>query len=71
MNLYCPICHKSIKKQPQEHGKKTHFYPFCSERCKLIDLGLWLDADYIITSKNQPEELNSTSENYIPYSENQ
>jgi endogenous inhibitor of DNA gyrase (YacG/DUF329 family) len=70
MNLLCPICHKSIE-TPQEQDKKNNFFPFCSERCKLLDLGSWLDADYVITSKNQPEELNPTSENYIPYPENQ
>jgi len=24
------------------------YFPFCSKRCKLIDLGAWLDADYRI-----------------------
>ena len=71
MNHYCPICHKSIETVPKERGKKTAFSPFCSERCKLIDLGSWLDADYIITSENQSEELNPKTENFIPYSENQ
>ena len=70
MNHFCPICHKSIEILPKERDKKD-FSPFCSERCKLIDLGSWLEADYIITSKNQPEELNSSTENYPPYSENQ
>ncbi len=30
------------------------FFPFCSERCKLIDLGAWFEADYRIPAK--PEE---------------
>ena len=70
MNHYCPICHKSIKIIPKKQDK-TVFFPFCSERCKLIDLGSWLDADYKITSENEPEEFNSTTENYSPDSENQ
>jgi endogenous inhibitor of DNA gyrase (YacG/DUF329 family) len=70
MNHFCPICHKSIETITNVQDKKD-FSPFCSERCKLVDLGVWLDADYIITSKNQPEELNSATENYPPYSENQ
>jgi len=31
------------------------FFPFCSERCKMIDLGAWLDADYRIASKPDDE----------------
>jgi endogenous inhibitor of DNA gyrase (YacG/DUF329 family) len=27
------------------------FFPFCSERCRLIDLGAWLDADYRIPAQ--------------------
>ncbi len=32
----------------------TPAFPFCSERCKLIDLGKWLGGDYAIPQ--QPEE---------------
>jgi uncharacterized protein len=33
----------------------NHFYPFCSERCKLIDLGRWLDGKYQIQVEKDPE----------------
>jgi endogenous inhibitor of DNA gyrase (YacG/DUF329 family) len=36
----CPTCKKPAKKE----GNKL--YPFCSERCHLIDLGKWLDEEY-------------------------
>lgn len=26
------------------------FRPFCSERCKMIDLGAWIDEEYAIAS---------------------
>jgi endogenous inhibitor of DNA gyrase (YacG/DUF329 family) len=54
----CPICNKPVKTPVKEHPQETKFFPFCSERCKLIDLGLWLEADYKITSKppENPEE---------------
>lgn len=29
--------------------------PFCSERCKLIDLGAWASEDYRIASEERPE----------------
>jgi len=39
----CPICKNSI-----ERGAESRFAPFCSERCKLIDLGNWLGEGYRI-----------------------
>ena len=38
--MRCPICKKEI-------GREGNPYvPFCSERCKLIDLGLWASERY-------------------------
>jgi len=31
------------------------FGPFCSERCKIIDLGKWLGGEYRISSPLTPE----------------
>ncbi len=31
--------------------------PFCSERCKMVDLGRWLDGTYKITEPASPEGL--------------
>ena len=31
-------------------------YPFCSPRCRKIDLGRWLDEKYAIPSDDQPSE---------------
>ena len=38
--MTCPICKKEV---PQ---KGNPFRPFCSERCKLIDLDNWLEGRY-------------------------
>ena len=43
--MLCPICKKTVD-QPRENEQS--FYPFCSERCKLIDLGRWLGGKYRI-----------------------
>lgn len=43
--LKCPTCQKPIIWDP-----KNKFRPFCSERCKLIDLGAWADGSYSIPS---------------------
>lgn len=34
----CPTCG-----QPVEWNQESRWRPFCSERCKLIDLGEWAD----------------------------
>ncbi len=30
-------------------------FPFCSERCRLIDLGRWIDGDYVIPGPPAPD----------------
>ena len=39
LKLKCPICKKPVTSQDAD-------FPFCGERCRLIDLGRWLDGDY-------------------------
>jgi endogenous inhibitor of DNA gyrase (YacG/DUF329 family) len=39
----CPTCGKHVEWTPQSRWR-----PFCSERCKLIDLGAWANASYRI-----------------------
>jgi len=56
MKNRCPVCHKTVKESPQEQSEEAKFFPFCSRRCKLIDLGTWLDAKYKIVSNLQSEE---------------
>lgn len=43
MIVKCPIC-----KKPVEWSEKNPWRPFCSERCKLIDLGEWASDAYVI-----------------------
>jgi endogenous inhibitor of DNA gyrase (YacG/DUF329 family) len=41
--LTCPTCGKRVKWTPSNPSR-----PFCSERCKLIDLGAWADGSNAI-----------------------
>jgi endogenous inhibitor of DNA gyrase (YacG/DUF329 family) len=41
----CPICAKAYEIQALA---ELPTFPFCSERCRLIDLGRWIDGDYAI-----------------------
>jgi endogenous inhibitor of DNA gyrase (YacG/DUF329 family) len=62
MKHRCPVCHKTVRTSVQGKSEESSCFPFCSQRCKLIDLGAWLDAEYKIISKPQSEEYEELSE---------
>jgi endogenous inhibitor of DNA gyrase (YacG/DUF329 family) len=41
--LRCPICKKPVQSADPE-------FPFCSQRCRTIDLGKWASGGYVISS---------------------
>ena len=43
MAARCGVCAKAVRPRAENAA-----FPFCSEHCRLIDLGRWLDADYRI-----------------------
>ncbi|MBI4838941.1 MAG: DNA gyrase inhibitor YacG [Nitrospirae bacterium] len=49
MKTKCPVC----KKESVWEGNS--FRPFCSERCKLIDLGAWASEEYKIDGRLEDE----------------
>ena len=49
----CPNCGKPVPWTPESKWR-----PFCSERCRLIDLGDWLDGNHGIS---EPAEDGYTS----------
>ena len=46
--LRCPIC-----KKPVTAG--TADFPFCSDRCRTVDLGKWATGAYVIPSTETDE----------------
>ncbi len=46
--ILCPTC----KKVEVKLGAPD--FPFCSERCRLIDLGAWASEKYVISSPANP-----------------
>lgn len=60
--LECPICRRSIV---YTSIKEVPFRPFCSKRCKLVDLGRWLNEEYRI-SEEIPPDLTGTGSNLPP-----
>ena len=47
--MRCPICKKEVA-----FGDDS--MPFCSQRCRLIDLGNWSAEKYVISTPAAPEE---------------
>lgn len=45
----CPTCRREID------WASTPFRPFCSERCRLIDLGAWLSEQHAIPGESPHE----------------
>lgn len=56
----CPICDKAMDGQgPKEWPQ----WPFCCQRCRLIDLGRWLGGAYAIEGPARAEDLEHALEN--------
>ncbi len=47
----CPTCGKKV-----EWTEQSKYRPFCSLRCKQIDLGAWAEEKYAIPTVNPPNE---------------
>ncbi len=51
--IRCPICDVVMDNQGP---KEWPDWPFCSPRCKTIDLGRWLSGNYALPAQPDPEE---------------
>jgi endogenous inhibitor of DNA gyrase (YacG/DUF329 family) len=53
LSLRCPTCNKPVLRADPE-------FPFCSERCRLIDLGKWASDGYVVSmpifDPDEPEQ---------------
>ena len=47
--MKCPICRKEVKLDDP-------FMPFCSDRCRIIDLGNWASGKYVISTPVEPPD---------------
>ncbi len=51
LSLRCPTCRKIVLRDDAD-------FPFCSDRCRLIDLGKWASGGYVISSPiTDPEDI--------------
>lgn len=59
ISVNCPVCKKKFSYYSSE------FRPFCSERCRLIDLGQWLDESYTVPVQKLSEDEALTLEHLL------
>jgi uncharacterized protein len=52
-DTHCPIC-----KQPVSADATA--FPFCSPRCRQIDLGKWLNGDYVVSRPIEQSDLDES-----------
>ncbi|MFO0675346.1 MAG: DNA gyrase inhibitor YacG [Polyangiaceae bacterium] len=66
----CPICSAEIAPESGARSRSTDLeatlarapsgkrplFPFCSERCRTIDLGRWLDGEYRVPVAPEEDE---------------
>jgi hypothetical protein len=52
MTHRCPIC------KAETDSQRDADFPFCSERCRLLDLGAWASEKYVISEAVMDEDTN-------------
>jgi len=52
----CPTCGRALE------WSASPFRPFCSDRCRLIDLGAWLTEQRAIPGETAPAEASAGDE---------
>ena len=50
----CAVCGKSL---PDNAAADSPLFPFCSQRCKQVDLMRWFDGRYAVVNDMDPETL--------------
>lgn len=56
LKVKCPTCRKEIPWENNPHR------PFCSDRCRLIDLGAWIQERYRIPGQELESNLGDDEE---------
>jgi len=45
----CPTCGRALRVDLERPRERAPFFPFCSEGCRALDLGRWVDEEYRIS----------------------
>ena len=57
--MRCPICSKTFE------STQSTTLPFCSQRCREVDLGRWLGEDYAIPATRVTKEDPEAAEEFL------
>ncbi len=57
--LLCPACKKVV---PREDGLRPSSFPFCTDRCKMADLGRWFGEEYVVPRPLGPDDHEAIDE---------
>lgn len=57
MKIKCPVCDKKAE------WSENQWRPFCSERCRNVDLGKWFDEDYRVAGEFAPDPEQQAEQN--------
>lgn len=63
IKVRCPICARTMQGHSAQDWPSL---PFCSERCRLIDLGRWLGEAYRIPAEPEGEAPTESEDQDIP-----
>jgi endogenous inhibitor of DNA gyrase (YacG/DUF329 family) len=58
----CPTCGAPVALPASASKSVPSDFPFCSERCKLVDLGRWADGTYKVSRPLTPDEQAAAEE---------
>ncbi len=50
LTVPCPTC-----REPSVYGPGNPWRPFCSERCRTVDLGAWATEAYRVPAQSAPD----------------
>jgi endogenous inhibitor of DNA gyrase (YacG/DUF329 family) len=59
IDVKCPICGRRMQSESLTDWPQ---FPFCSTRCKMVDLGRWLGESYGIKKEGPVEEPEESEE---------
>ncbi len=59
LRVPCPRC--GVESEADESKPLPRHFPFCSERCRLVDLGKWFDEEYRIAGKPTPRDAEESA----------
>jgi len=56
----CPHCQKEV-----QWGRQSPFRPFCSERCRKMDLGAWASGSYSIPGEAPRDDFDDAGPDIV------